>query len=276
LIYIYNPIENINPNNVSYCPNCLERVSTRESGCNHVTHNCISIQNTLYKDALNGKGGFPPFYYSSHETTHLCVVCAELDWQYSSYNNHTPGAYNCNKGSNYKYYRLYSIIQKFIELQPAPNTVSPLTIRQAMNQVIEAGNNAPNIPSVFLPIVASIKLTGTFLPSKHPFTNDKTFLELYPPIRDRIKKIPNMRKMNDVLENNLMPEIITYTEVKNKDGTSKDPKEYNSPNCDIEFDTHEKFIIFNHREYLLDNNYKKYSHQNISADSFTHNFKSQI
>jgi ankyrin repeat protein len=267
--------------NDTYCPNCLESLPRREGGCNHITHNCMVIQNNKYKLALEGAGGFPPYYYQLDQTniTHLCVVCAELNYRYNEINGHTQDSMICNKGSDYKYYRLYKIIQKFIELQPKPDTELKLTFKEAMKQIIEAGNNAVYNPTIFNPIVAQIKSNQTCLPKDHPFTNDKSFKQLYPPIGG-VKKIPNMRKTRDVIENDLMPKIISYTRNPETDKYEKINPETGkiteASTCALTYDFHDSYIAFRHREFTIDQNYKITEHENVSIEGFLDTFKRNI
>ena len=257
----------------TYCPNCLQNTGKIDNACNHIKHQCNTDLLGQYKNVMNGLGGFPPYMYRNVDSMgnfHLCHVCAEFNYSRDSPNH--DSWYTCRNGWRFKYYKLYLIIQKFIELQPKEGIESRLTIKQAMDQIIEAGKNAVYNRFIFEPIVVTILATRTFLPSVHPFTNERSFEQLYPPIGRKIKKIPNMRRMKDVIANNLMPQIKLYNEIKNEDGTSKNPIEYDSPECIFTDEKSRKFIVFNHREHILANNYKIINHDTVSIEGFMGSF----
>jgi ankyrin repeat protein len=249
----------------TYCPSCLLNTGKGDNACYHLKHKCSIEQEREYKSALNGEGGFPPYYYingvNREGISNLCHVCAEGNFTPNSPNH--GGWSTCSNGYKFKYYRLYLIIQKFIELHARAD----LTIKQAMDQVIEAGLRAIYDRHVFEPIVDTVFINQTFLPTIHPFTNDKSFKELYPSI-GVVKLIPNMRDPKDVIENNLMPQIISYLPIKNENETSTDPDdiEYDSPEDIFSVSTHEKFIQFRHREYTAPFNIK--THANVSTKTF--------
>jgi hypothetical protein len=157
-------------------------------------------------------------------------------------------------------------------------TAETLTYNQAMEQITLAGANVifDQIPAGELDrVITDIKTRKTFLPVDISMFPNIDMKVLYPPI-GKIKRIPNMRRMNDVITNQLMPQIIVYPEVKNADGTSKNPKVYASPEDPVTYDTYEKFIKFRHREFTIDNNYQIKEHESISLENFIISFNLTI
>jgi ankyrin repeat protein len=286
-------------NNTTPCPACLIPVE-RKDACNHIQHMCLE---EFSKDIYTG--GIVP-YWNNHlrtipdhgfemQTKNICHMCCICGTTYGGMTDRPPMEYPirfrpgteakithsywaCPYGFQLKYYRIYKIIQKIQEIQPRDGTVSHLTYAQAMEQITLAGANVifDRIPAGDLDrVITDIKTRKTFLPLDISMFPNIDMKVLYPPI-GKIKRIPNMRKMRDVIANILMPEIITYPEIKNDDGTSKDPKEFKSPVDPIDYDTHENFIKFKHREFTIDNNYQIKQHDSLSLESFMASFNSTI
>ena len=286
-------------NDLTPCPACLIPVE-RKGGCYHIQHMCLE---DFSKDIYTG--GIVPYWNNllrtipdhgfEMQTKNICHMCSICGTTYGGMTDRPPMEYPirfkpgteakiihdyfvCPYGFQLKYYRIYKIIQKIQEIQPRDGTVSPFTYAQAMQQITLAGANVifNQIPAGDLNrVITDIKTRKTFLPVDTSMFPNIDMKVLYPPL-GKIKRIPNMRKMNDVLDYELMPQIITYPELKNADGTSKDPKEYASPLDPVDFDTHENFIKFRHREFTIDNRYQIKEHQNISLESFMNSFNSTI
>ena len=230
-----------------------------------ICHMCCICGTTYGGTTIGGIIERPPYEYPIRFTPGTAAKIEHNFWA-------------CPYNFKLKYYRIYKIIQKIQELQPRDGIESPLTYTQAMEQITLAGANVifGDIPAGDLDrVITDIKTRKTFLPVDISMFPNIDMKVLYPPI-GKIKRIPNMRKMNDIIINKLMPEIKVYPEVKNPDGTSQNPKVYASPEDPITEDTNEKFIKFRHREFTIDNNYQIKEHESISLETFMASFNSTI
>jgi hypothetical protein len=274
---LYKNSENITP-----CSACLTPAE-RISDCNHIQHDCSS--SFMNSDAYFGKGGQIPYWNSQLQTDpdhghvgnkrcHVCVVCGTtyggvtgppddirermppLEYPYQAQEGGGWIAHHyfeCPHQVEIKYYRIYKIVQKFIELQPRRD----ITYKDAMDQITLAGANikVSEIDPVELArIVADIKARQSFLPENYKtIFPEGNMTTLYPPNPElKIKHIPNMRNMKDVIDNRLTPSIITYPKKKADDGT--ETEEYDSPANSIKYmdDDHvEKYIQFRHRQLIV-------------------------
>ena len=273
--------------NKSPCPSCLNPVE-RISDCNHIQHDCQT--DYIYSDAYNGKGGPIPYWniqlhskpdhgYIGNNRCHLCVVCGVTYGGITDGGEHMPpyeypyqriqhDYYRCSYKLNIKYYRIYKIIQKFIELQS--NT--EISYKDAMDQITLAGANI-KISEIdnndLTRVINDINTRKTFLPENYKdIFPTKSMIDLYPPNPDFVtKKVPNMRNIIDVLKNKLTPSIITYP--KKKDATGTETEDYESPANSIiglDDDHVEKYIKFRHRQSVAPHEIKIHPF-NISKDS---------
>jgi len=277
----------------SPCSACLTPLQ-RESACNHIQHDCPNSfsESPVYL----GKGGIVPYWNIKLRTipdhgnerilSQICHICCICGTTYAGKEDRPPMEYpirfrpgteskithdywHCPYNFKLKYYRIHKIIEKIIELQPKTGTPI-LTYNKAMEEITLAGANVifDQIPAGELDrVIRDIQTRKTFLPEDISSIPKITMEELYPQL-GIVKKIPNMRKMEDVIINNLKPEIIFYNEIKNKDGTSKDPPEFDSEDDYFTMGKYQKFIRFYHREFTIDNNYRLTDHENISLDTF--------
>jgi WD40 repeat protein len=168
---------------------------------------------------------------------------------------------------------MHKIIEKFIELQKTLQTKS-LTYGEAMEQITLAGANVRGNEvdkSEVNRVIEDIKARKTFLPENYKdFFPVVDMLQLYPPNPlANVKKIPNMRRTRDVIDNQLMPQIILYNKVV-KAGS----EDWDSPDDKFKDAKFEKFIKFKHREYKSPFNIKE--HNDVSLDTFYVMFDEQI
>jgi len=259
----------LDPQNTVPCLACLKPIN-RIDACNHLRHSCKNY----YDLSPNiGHSGLPYSNDNLRRAYDICHTCCVCGCEYP----HLERSEMCS--FEVKYYRMYKIIEKFIKLQPAIGTISELTYKEAMDQITSYGASitlGKINPEELSAVIKYITKERTILPPTYDRTKfpNVTMETLYPPIGEIEKKIPNMRKTKDVIENNLMPNIILYDEIKLGDGSSYNPKQFRSPDDRQNLESFEKGIKFRHREFKLPNNIKE--HEDFSLDSFLVLFNTDV
>lgn len=206
-------------------------------------HNCsIDFRNKVLD--YPRRGGIPPSININlldrrGEESECCARCNEKTAApHCRYG--CGGPYQCNcqlhyGADAYKYFKLYKMIEKFSTYQDS----------QYFNSLfwdvwLDVTNFSAKIPfnrEECVHFRQNAERTKTFIPATilDKFPNVKE-TDIYPSGMKAGVPIPNMRRTDDVINNNLMPKIIDLG----------DKEEMNN----IDFDMYSKFISFRHRKNI--------------------------
>jgi len=228
-----------NPANQVYCLSCLGQ-GARPSACDHVTgHNCSDSYRSKLSDYAR-RGGIPPGFnrdlLRNRGDSECCARCNEktaaTHCRYGC-----GGDYQCNclthfGADAYKYYKLYKMIERFATYQDAQ--LDRLFIDVWLD-VTNFGASVPFNRQACVDFRQNVQRTKTFIPA--------AILDRFPNVEEtdiypsgfKATPIPNMRRTDDVINNNLMPSIIDYG-----------AEEMNN----IDFESYSRFINFRHRKNI--------------------------
>jgi hypothetical protein len=229
-----------NPANQVYCLSCLGQ-GARPSACDHVTgHDCSFDYRSKLSDYAR-RGGVPPGFNQDlllqREYSECCARCNEktaaIHCRYGC-----GGDYQCmcvaHFGADaYKYYKLYKMIEKFATYQDAQ--LDRLFI-EVWIDVTNFGASVPFNRQTCVDFRQNVQRTKTFIPA--------AILDRFPNVEEtdiypsglKATPIPNMRRTDDVITNNLMPSIIDYGAEEQMNN--------------IDFESYSRFINFRHRKNI--------------------------
>lgn len=228
-----------NPANQVYCLSCLGQ-GARPSACDHVTgHNCSDSYRSKLSDYAR-RGGIPPGFNRDllyNGESECCARCNEKTAA-PSCRYGCRGDFQCMCGLHfgadaYKYYKLYKMIERFATYQDAQ--LDRLFIDVWLD-VTNFGASVPFNRQACVDFRQNVERTKTFIPA--------AILDRFPNVEEtdiypsgfKATPIPNMRRTDDVITNNLMPSIIDYGAVE----------ELNN----IDWESYSRFINFRHRKNI--------------------------